>query len=246
MKRIISFSLYGDKPIYTVGAIRNAESIHNFYPGWTARFYLGVSVPADVRVTLHQAGAELIEMSGVENASAMFWRYLAASDRNAELVMFRDCDSRFSEREMFAVHEWIASGYNFHIMRDHPLHTTCIMGGLWGAKRVCLEYLPPLIEKKVFQGIYGEDQKFLSRYVYPVAVQSAMIHDSFFFREWKRHPFPSQREKNAFVGEVFTECDEPNLKHRALIEAVTSLSSRLYILMRDFYHYRKNNFWGYK
>ena len=32
--KIISFSLYGDNPKYTEGAIRNAEIANEYWPGW--------------------------------------------------------------------------------------------------------------------------------------------------------------------------------------------------------------------
>jgi len=37
MKKIISFSLWGDNPIYTQGAIRNAELAKEVYPDWVCR-----------------------------------------------------------------------------------------------------------------------------------------------------------------------------------------------------------------
>ena len=37
--RVISYGLYGSKPKYLIGAIRNAQLVKVFYPGWTARFY---------------------------------------------------------------------------------------------------------------------------------------------------------------------------------------------------------------
>jgi len=41
MKKIVAFSLWGNNPKYTVGAVRNAELTPSIYPGWTARFYCG-------------------------------------------------------------------------------------------------------------------------------------------------------------------------------------------------------------
>ena len=32
-KRVIAFSLWGDQPIYTVGALKNAELAPKIYPG---------------------------------------------------------------------------------------------------------------------------------------------------------------------------------------------------------------------
>ena len=49
MKKVISFSLWGDDPKYTIGAIRNAELAKTVYPGWVPRFYCAKnSVPENI------------------------------------------------------------------------------------------------------------------------------------------------------------------------------------------------------
>ena len=46
---VISFSLWGDNPKYTIGAIKNAMLAKDIYPGWICRFYLGRSVPEKIK-----------------------------------------------------------------------------------------------------------------------------------------------------------------------------------------------------
>ena len=49
MKKVISYSLWGDNPLYTKGAIKNAVARAEFYPEWEARMYIDKdSVPVDV------------------------------------------------------------------------------------------------------------------------------------------------------------------------------------------------------
>jgi glycosyltransferase involved in cell wall biosynthesis len=52
MKKIISFSIWGENPKYTIGAIKNAELSLEIYPDWICRFYIGKSVPYDIIETL--------------------------------------------------------------------------------------------------------------------------------------------------------------------------------------------------
>ena len=47
MRRIISFCLWGDAPLYNVGAIRNAELAEVYFPEWDCQFYLGDDVPTE-------------------------------------------------------------------------------------------------------------------------------------------------------------------------------------------------------
>ena len=44
-KRVVSYGLYGSNPKYTTGAIRNAELVKIYFPGWVARFYVDDTVP---------------------------------------------------------------------------------------------------------------------------------------------------------------------------------------------------------
>ena len=49
MKRLITFSLWGDNPFYTEGAYRNAELAKEIYPDWICRFYVaGKNTPQEV------------------------------------------------------------------------------------------------------------------------------------------------------------------------------------------------------
>lgn len=50
MKKVISFSLYGDNPKYTIGAIKNVDLQLNqkIYKDWIFRFYVNNSVPKKI------------------------------------------------------------------------------------------------------------------------------------------------------------------------------------------------------
>ena len=41
-KRVLTFSLWGDKPIYNVGAIKNAHLAQHFYPNFECWFYVHI------------------------------------------------------------------------------------------------------------------------------------------------------------------------------------------------------------
>ena len=133
-KNIISFSLWGDNPFYGIGAIRNAELALEYYDGWICRYYLGTDVPKETVDKLEKLyNTEVIIIDDEPNNwNGMFWRFYAISDIDVEYVIFRDTDCRLSKREYVAVNEWIGSNNTLHIMRDHPMHTEPIMGGMWG------------------------------------------------------------------------------------------------------------------
>lgn len=219
-KKILSYSLYGFANKYLQGAIRNAEQVLEFYPGWIPRFYVGRSISGRVVEELMAFGSEVIRMDGPEDASAMFWRYKAFFDPSVSIVMIRDADSRIGNREASAVKDWLESGHGFHIMRDHPAHFCAILGGLWGAHTDRMINLKPLFEKIRPEGLYGEDQNFLEECVYPIAMKDSLIHDSFFSFERSAQPFPCARDGLEFVGEVYDENEKPRLQDREVLASV--------------------------
>ena len=93
--KYISFSLWGDKPIYNVGAIRNAELSQIFYSEWKMIVYYDNSVPNETLQELKKFNVKLIDMTGTK-LYGMFWRFLTSDINDAEYVCFRDCDSRIN------------------------------------------------------------------------------------------------------------------------------------------------------
>ena len=99
-KRVISFGLYGSKPKYNQGAIRNAELASIYFPGWICRFYATNDVPKATLDRLKELGAEIESIpSGMGYASGMFWRFLVADDPTIDRYIIRDVDSRLNARD---------------------------------------------------------------------------------------------------------------------------------------------------
>ena len=204
-KKVISFSLWGNDPIYNIGAIKNAELALKIYPGWICRFYVDETVPKE---TLEHLSAwnhvEIIPMqTPSQNCTGSFWRFLALNDSDVEITIIRDTDSRLNQREKAAVDEWLASPFPFHIMRDHPLHRSKIMGGMWGFKgnleiKTAINNYVKTHAESLTKGI---DQRFLNDVIYPLAQYQSLVHDE--FSEGK--PFPISRQKTEYVGQIFRE-----------------------------------------
>lgn len=99
-KRVISFGLYGSKPKYTIGAIRNIELAKIYFPGWVCRFYVTSDVPQDILTQMKTLGAEIRDIpSGMGYISGMFWRFMVASDNTVDRYIIRDSDSRLNARD---------------------------------------------------------------------------------------------------------------------------------------------------
>lgn len=206
--KIVSYSLWGNDPKYTIGALRNAELVNSLYPGWEPRFYVGSSTNKSVVKDLKNKGANVIEMEDAGDWRGMFWRFEAAADPNVDIMISRDCDSRITQREVDAVLQWVSSNAMFHIMRDHPWHNAPILGGMWGVKAPLLRNIKELIKQFDKGNFWQVDQNFL-KLLYPYVAKCAMVHDDFF----EKKPWPSPRQKLEFVGQVFNENEETVVEH---------------------------------
>lgn len=211
MKKIVSFSLWGDHPKYCVGAIRNAELVTEIYPGWIARFYCGKSTPEKVLNILESLpNVEVVRMEEEGNWTSMCWRFYPASEQDVDIFVSRDADSRIDLREKAAVDEWLASGKSIHLMRDHPEHGCLIMGGMWGCLGGRINNITELIgDFRKYNG-WGVDQDFLNTVIYPSFKFDSFVHDEYFEYESHRKKFPTPRVGDNFVGQ---RVDEFEVRH---------------------------------
>jgi hypothetical protein len=178
MKKIISYSLWGDLPLYTVGAISNAKQAKEIYPGWICRFYLHEpSVPQWVVEELKkQDNVEIVFYNDEIGWGGMLYRFYPATEDDVEVMLSRDTDSRLSAREKACVDQWLnTTDKNLHVIRDACVHQSQMMGGLWGTRRGYLKWIKPHIDHHLEMmrdgsAIKGCDQKFLNEIVYTYAV----------------------------------------------------------------------------
>ena len=209
MKKVISFSLWGDNPKYCVGAVRNAELAPKIYPDWTCRFYISKFVNKEIIDSLANLNCEIVLKDEAGDWTGMFWRFEAGTDKDCEAVIFRDTDSRLNPREKAAVEEWLNSDKTFHIMRDHPAHAFPILGGMWGIKPNNKYDLDSLLKNFKKENHYGIDYNFFISVLYPLIGNDKIVHDEFF----EKTNFPLKRIGYQFVGEVFDENDNTVQEH---------------------------------
>jgi protein O-GlcNAc transferase len=222
--KVISFSLYGDNPKYTIGAIKNSEVREKFYPDWQMRVYHNDSVPNYVLEQLEANNVVLINTKVDQNVCNAMWRFAPASEEGVEYFISRDCDSRLFERDVAAVEEWIASGKDFHIIRDHPGgHAWEISAGMWGAKGGFIENIKEKMDQYTQTSSWvtdrAVDQRFLQEIIYPQALTSLFVNDEYFNYEGIGTPIKRDRKLDdfAFIGEPFDENDDQLANHRDMI-----------------------------
>jgi hypothetical protein len=208
MKKVISYSLFGDNPKYCIGLLRNLELSQIIFPEWVVYVYYNNTVPSSYLSQYDKfQNCELIDMSNLD-IPGMFWRFLPLE--NVERFICRDADSRLISRDKAAVDEWISENTDIHIMRDHDHHHYKILGGMWGLKP--REDLLPLINNyllnrnmDLFERMV--DMEFLRDVIYPRYLGSSTIHVSLQKNKIEDNckSFPTKMENFRFVGEIINE-----------------------------------------
>jgi hypothetical protein len=214
--KVISFSLYGEDPIYTKGCIRNAEIKKEVFKEWEMWVYHNDTVPQDILDKLIELDVKLINTNENNGFFGSLWRFNSITEPNTEYFISRDCDSRISQRDVTAVNEWIESDKTFHIIRDHPIgHGWPISAGLWGSKGSSISAFNELKEKYLLENNRmwdrSIDQCFLRDVIYPIAATDVFVHDEYFNYEGIGQPIKQDRaiDNFAFIGESIDENDIP-------------------------------------
>lgn len=207
----LAFSVWGNKEIYTIGAIKNAVLAKSVYPDWKPVFFYDKSVPQAIINKLSELPVLLIDMTN-SPIYPPFWRFLAADFADCQYAVFRDTDSRISQREYLAVQEWIKSDEAIHLMRDHPYHqiphgstTMSMLAGMWGIKGGIVKMEELIMDFcKNREDQYGIDQAFLDD-LHQKFQHSKVVHDEFF----EKRKFPVPRKSFRFIGERVDENEQP-------------------------------------
>ena len=182
MKQAISFSLYGSDLRYCVGAIKNAIIAQQILDEeYDLIFFVGQSVPSWVISTLRLfPNVQIIQTDAPEDHTAKLWRFLAC-ELDYDFVGFRDADARLSLRELKAHEEFIESGLDAHIMKDHPIgHNYPINAGMFTVRSALFKDIRALIESVEIKDYYTQDQDFLRNLIYPRIQFSCFVHDEFY------------------------------------------------------------------
>ncbi|TXG84564.1 MAG: hypothetical protein E6R13_03025 [Spirochaetes bacterium] len=222
--KVISFSLYGDNAIYTIGCIKNARLLEDYFKDWEMWVYHNDSVPALILDELKSLGVRLINTHENNGFLGSLWRFRPIMDPNVEYFISRDCDSRISLRDEIAVNEWIESGKSFHIIREHPIgHGWVINAGMWGAKGGSIpnfsELMNDYLSRNNRTGDKTVDQCFLRDIIHPIVINDLFLHDEFFNYEGIGTHIKRDRDLDdfAFIGESVDEHNFPRGDQRTSI-----------------------------
>lgn len=219
IKKIISFSLWGNSQKYLIGATENLKLQKDIYPKWICRYYIDETVPQKIIEQLQTNGAEIIKKEKSNHYKGLFWRFEPGYDETIERFVVRDCDSRLNQREANAVMEWEKSGISFHCMRDHAYHGIPIMGAMWGAvplflpdyKQLLNNFLNKIDDQPIISRsrYFQTDQVFLNTILWPKISSFALVHDDMKRITGTEKTFTTILQDKQFVGQQWGENNQP-------------------------------------
>jgi hypothetical protein len=205
MNKIISISVWGNKPQYCIGAIENAKLAKKLLPDWKCRIFVDHTVPIESQKELYQMDNVEVAEVNCEGIYGMFWRFYSMFESKDNICISRDSDSRISEREVRCLNEWLESDKTFSIIRDHDRHYDWpMLGGMWGMKGMLSEDVYNSMIKYSSKHQYAIDQVFLKDIVWPIAKESYIMH-GFLETKWMRE----ERSVDNFIGQGYTENNIP-------------------------------------
>lgn len=219
--KVFSFCLYGPyNERYYPGMVENIHLIHKHFPGWYIFIYVGADVDQHTIDILASAPRVILRMTGKLGADNMVHRFFAIDEPGVELMMVRDADSRVHWRDRWAIRQFETSPAIAHSIRDCPVHTAALMGGLWGLKKAANIHMQTEYEKfkatPVIMGL-SYDQDFLANRVYETVKPNMLSHTGnggpCGIGETCR-PFPFPDQDNFYCGKVeytgFVDVPAPN------------------------------------
>jgi hypothetical protein len=220
---LITFSLFGDNPLYCVGAVENARLAKQIYPDWIARFYVAEDVPEEYVSQLKEHDAEVFICRRNNSYDGLNWRFRPFIDDCVDFWISRDCDSRLSWRERRAVDEWMQSDKSVHLMRDCHNHGYSMMAGMFG------------VNNKLFHERYGkvdldnphasrreDDQTVLNNIIWPLIKSDSLCHD-----HW--------RHSKVYGQPTYQEGDHVHWQNAYGVGLINYLEREVYTILRDIY-----------
>ena len=205
MSKVISMSVWGTNPSYSIGAIKNAELAKKLFPDWICRIFVDGTVPSHhIETLLKFSNVEIAQVNN-EKIFGAYWRFYSMFQSDHDIVISRDSDSRLSEREVKCIDEWLSSDKKYSIIRDHQRHYDWpILAGMWGLKGKLEDDILISMEQYGQHHFYTSDQIFLKDILWDRVKDDVLIH-GFLEVDWMKNT----RDTKHFIGQGYTEYDEP-------------------------------------
>jgi len=238
MVNTFSFCLYGpENPKYHDGLMENLDLIRRYFPEWRVFVYVGADITEERIGKIVAYPQVVLRKTGKLGEPNMIDRFFAIDEPGVDIMFVRDADSRVHWKDRWAIQQFVNSNETLHIIRDHKEHTSPVLGGLWGFRKVAgfsvrKEY-ETYMEDKSLGHRWAHDQNFLADVIYPKFLSQTLVHFShqrIFKGETVTFPFPFEWSNDIYCGRIeqpaFRESNIPREKPLSFLPSITVKVSR--------------------
>jgi len=182
---VISYSLYGNAGKYIEGLIINCKLINLHFPDFWIYVFIGNDFDHSILEKITNFNNIKIIETGVSGHLNALHRFVAIDYDEVGIAFSRDCDSYVNRRDRYCIQKFLETGKKFQIIRDHEFHNSEILAGMWGIKKGILRFnmmnkINEFLYSRKGLILFGNDQHFLTREVYPHVRDHSQIFDDFF------------------------------------------------------------------
>lgn len=217
--------------------MENLDLIRRYFPEWRVFVYVGADITEERISSILAYPQVVLRKTGKVGQSNMIDRFFAIDEPGVDVMFVRDADSRIHWKDRWAIQQFLMEDYLLHIIRDHKEHTSPVLGGLWGLRKVSGFSLRQAYEIYTEDTTLGHrwahDQNFLADVIYPKFISQSLVHFSFnrFFKGEKNLiAFPFEWSNEVYCGRIeessFRETHIPREKPLTFLPNVIMKLSR--------------------
>ena len=211
---IVAMALPASSFDHLYGVLRYGQLLPIIMKGWSLRVYLKNStnvpeneevIPPAIKRKLEMMNVEVITIDErIGRLSPDMWHLSALMDVSIDRVLLREANTRPSDRERFAIKDWIKSETICHCIRDHPKHADApLMANMIGVKPAAIiKILGATFINEQLNKI-NSSETFL-KLLWSQIYKQCRCHDSVSCKNWpSSEPFPVLRGNNEYVGQAY-------------------------------------------
>lgn len=189
-RRIVwAYCIYGDEESkYYDPMIFNIEKASII----GAKIVVHTTIESEKKVIDYFQGYHSVQVIVHQGETQKKWakalRFITPTYVDADFYFYKDSDSIVTEKEIKISTDWmLAKDSQALIIRDHPVHVTPILAGMFAVKSVLGKEIASKAARYFFEkgnslvtDDYSYDQAWLAKVVYPSVIAFASVYTSFF------------------------------------------------------------------
>ena len=217
-KRVFSYCVFGNQPKYCLGMVKNLDQIKKLFPNYETWITIGNDVPQSYIDIYSSYKNVKLTRYDINSIRITAYRLFPLDNPLVEILFTRDADSRFSERDIWCMNQFIKSDCKIYTVRDHSWQQSHIQMGQSGFRNlgdIDIQTGHCKFTRKHSNNIdyYSNDQVFATEYIYMKYLHSILV-----FSEYIQFPGENLRKIEIDRKNNFDFCGNVSLFNEDMTE----------------------------